>query len=151
MGPTIGGFVAEAYNWRWVFFMTFPICVISICTIFIFITDRKRNATIRLDWTGFLALTIAVASFQLMIDRGERLDWFDSREIILEACLAGVCLYLFMVHSLTASRPFLNPKLLLDRNFALGLFLPSHLEGWLSCRWSCYQRCCKTSKGFPTP
>ena len=100
VGPTIGGFVAEAYNWRWVFFMTFPICVVSVFTVFVFITDRERNPGIRLDWTGFLALSIAVASFQLMIDRGERLDWFDSREIILEACLAGVCFYLFAVHFL---------------------------------------------------
>ncbi|MEC7539068.1 MAG: DHA2 family efflux MFS transporter permease subunit, partial [Pseudomonadota bacterium] len=122
VGPTIGGFVAEAYNWRWVFFMTFPICVVSVFTVFVFITDRERNPGIRLDWTGFLALSIAVASFQLMIDRGERLDWFDTREIILEAFLAGVCLYLFAVHSLTAYRPFLDPKLLLDRNFAIGLF-----------------------------
>ena len=58
-------------------FMTFPICVVSVFTVFVFITDRERNPDIRLDWTGFLALSIAVASFQLMIDRGERLDWFD--------------------------------------------------------------------------
>ena len=96
--------------------------LVSVFTVFVFITDRERNPGIRLDWTGFLALSIAVASFQLMIDRGERLDWFDSREIIFEACLAGVCFYLFAVHSLTAHRPFLDPKLLLDRNFAIGLF-----------------------------
>ena len=72
----IGGFVAEAYNWRWVFFMTFPVCVVSILSVLVFITDRQRNAGIRLDWTGFLALSLAVACFQLMLDRGERLDWF---------------------------------------------------------------------------
>lgn len=76
IGPTIGGFIAEAYDWRWVFFMTFPVCVISIVSVLLFITDRDRNTNIRLDWTGFLALSIAVASFQLMLDRGERLDWF---------------------------------------------------------------------------
>lgn len=122
VGPTIGGFVAEAYNWRWVFFMTFPICVVSILTVLLFITDKERKSGIRLDWTGFLALSIAVASFQLMLDRGERLDWFDSREIIVEACLAGIGLYLFAVHSLTVLKPFLDPKLLLDRNFTIGLF-----------------------------
>ena len=122
IGPTIGGFVAEAYNWRWVFFMTFPVCVVSILSVLVFITDRQRNAGIRLDWTGFLALSLAVASFQLMLDRGERLDWFDSREIIIEACIAGVGLYLFAVHSATADKPFLDPKLFLDRNFTIGLF-----------------------------
>ena len=122
IGPTIGGFIAEAYNWRWVFFMTFPVCVVSILMVVVFITDRTQNSNIRLDWTGFLALSIAVASFQLMLDRGERLDWFDSVEIIIEACLAGLGLYLFAVHSLMAPKPFLDPKLLLDRNFSLGLF-----------------------------
>jgi MFS transporter, DHA2 family, multidrug resistance protein len=122
IGPTIGGFIAEAYDWRWVFFMTFPVCVVSILMVFVFITDRTRNSDIRLDWTGFLALSIAVASFQLMLDRGERLDWFDATEIVIEACLAGLGLYLFAVHSLMAKKPFLDPKLLLDRNFALGLF-----------------------------
>ena len=122
VGPTIGGFIAETYNWRWVFFMTFPVCLISILSVVIFISDRQRNASIRLDWTGFLALSIAVASFQLMLDRGERLDWFYSNEIILEASLAGIGLYLFAVHSLTTRKPFLDLKILLDRNFTLGLF-----------------------------
>ena len=122
IGPTLGGFIAEAYNWRWVFFMTFPVCGFSILMVFIFVYDRDRTANIRLDWTGFLALSIAVASFQLMLDRGERLDWFASTEIIIEGCLAGLGLYLFTVHSLTSPKPFLDPKLLLDRNFALGLF-----------------------------
>ncbi|MEE2689520.1 MAG: DHA2 family efflux MFS transporter permease subunit [Pseudomonadota bacterium] len=122
IGPTIGGFIAEAYNWRWVFFMTLPVCIVSILSVLVFITDKERSAGLRLDWTGFLALSIAVASFQLMLDRGERLDWFDSQEIIVEACVAGIGLYLFAVHSLTASKPFLDPKLLLDRNFTIGLF-----------------------------
>ena len=56
-----------------------------------------------------------------MMDRGERRDWFDSPEILLEACLAGIGLYIFLAHSLTSRRPFLNLKLLLDRNYALGL------------------------------
>ena len=49
-----------------------------------------------------------------MLDRGERLDWFDATEIVIEACLAGLGLYLFAVHSLMAQKPFLDPKLLLD-------------------------------------
>jgi len=122
VGPTIGGFVAEEYTWRWVFFMTFPVCVLSVLGVWLFITDRERNAGMRLDWTGFLALAISIAAFQLMIDRGEREDWFDSIEIILEASLAAVGLYIFVVHTATTAKPFLPPALLLDRNFTLGLF-----------------------------
>lgn len=121
VGPTIGGFVAEEYNWRWVFFMTLPVCALSILGVWLFITDRQRNTGIRLDWTGFLTLAVAIAAFQLMIDRGEREDWFASIEIIVEASLAAIALYIFIVHSLTAAKPFLPPRLLLDRNFALGL------------------------------
>lgn len=121
VGPTIGGFVAEEYTWRWVFFMTLPVCAISILGVWLFITDRQRNAGMRLDWTGFLTLAVAIAAFQLMIDRGERQDWFASIEIIVEASLAAIALYIFIIHTLTAARPFLPPRLLLDRNFALGL------------------------------
>jgi len=121
IGPTIGGFVAEAYNWRWVFFMTLPICVLSFLMVWLFITDRRRDTTVRLDWTGFFALSIAIASLQLMLDRGERQDWFDSMEIIFEGALAATAFYIFVVHCLTAARTYLDPRLLLDRNFALGL------------------------------
>ncbi|PPR59915.1 MAG: Multidrug export protein EmrB, partial [Alphaproteobacteria bacterium MarineAlpha4_Bin2] len=123
VGPTIGGFVAEAYNWRWVFFMTFPICVVSISTVLLFITDKERKSGIRLDWTGFLALSIAVASFQLMLDRGERNAWFESIETQIEAALVVAALYVFIAHSLTAKQPFLSLGMLKDRNFTLGLFI----------------------------
>lgn len=121
IGPTLGGFVAEAYNWRWVFFMVLPVCLLSILGVWIFITEREGDREIRLDWIGFLALAVAIGSFQLMLDRGERQDWFNSLEIIVEASLAAIGFYIFIVHTLTAAAPFLRPQLLLDRNFALGL------------------------------
>jgi DHA2 family multidrug resistance protein len=75
------------------------------------------------DWSGFFFLAIAVSALQLMLDRGERLDWFGSREIVLEAVIAVIALYLFIVHVLTTNRPFLDPRLLLDRNYAVGILL----------------------------
>jgi DHA2 family multidrug resistance protein len=121
IGPTLGGFVAEAYNWRWVFFMVLPVCLVSILGIWIFITERQSDKHTRLDWIGFLALATAIGSFQLMLDRGERQDWFNSLEIIVEASLTVIGLYIFVVHTFTTTTPFLRPQLLLDRNFALGL------------------------------
>ena len=70
---------------------------------------------------GFLALSIAIAAFQLVMDRGDRLDWLESPEIIIESCIAAFGLYVFVIHTLTTSHPFLPPRLLLDRNFSLGL------------------------------
>ncbi len=121
IGPTLGGFVAEAYNWRWVFFMVLPVCLVSILGVWIFITEREGDRAMRLDWVGFLALAVAIGSFQLMLDRGERQDWFNSLEIIIEASLTVIGLYIFVVHTMTTAAPFLRPQLLLDRNFALGL------------------------------
>ena len=103
--------------------MIVPFACVSLVGVLVFITDRDRTKRIRLDWTGFLALSVAIASFQLMLDRGERNDWFASREIMIEAGLALSGLYVFVVHSLTASKPFLNPQLLRNRNFALGLVI----------------------------
>jgi DHA2 family multidrug resistance protein len=78
---------------------------------------------VRLDWLGFLLLAAALASLQVMLDRGERADWFDSAEIVVYAAVAVAALYAFIVHSLTAERPFLQPALLRDRNFTIGLTL----------------------------
>ena len=121
IGPSVGGIVAEALSWRWVFFMVGPFGALAFLGAFLAITERERNAVVRLDWTGFLVLAVAIMSFQLMLDRGERQDWFDSPEIVVEATVAAACFYIFIVHSLSARQPFLNPRLLLNRNYAIGL------------------------------
>ena len=121
IGPVLGGWLTDAYDWRWSFFMVAPVAAASWIAMWLALTDGGRRERARLDWTGFLALSLAVVCVQLMMDRGERRDWFQSTEIVLEACLAGLALYFFLAHSLTARQPFLNLKLLLDRNYALGL------------------------------
>jgi DHA2 family multidrug resistance protein len=120
IAPTLGGYLSDNYGWRWVFFMIVPFALVSLLGVWAFIVEH-RAARSRLDWTGFLTLAVAIASLQLMLDRGERNDWFDSAEIIFEAGLALGAFYVFVVHSLTAERPFFNPKMLRNRNFAVGL------------------------------
>ena len=123
IGPTLGGYLAELHNWRWAFFMMVPAGVLAFAGLWVVLKDNRRQSQVRLDWTGFLSLSVAVIALQLMLDRGERHDWFNSPEIIVEACLGLIAFYLFMVHSLTAKRPFLNPRLLLNRNYSLGLVI----------------------------
>jgi MFS transporter, DHA2 family, multidrug resistance protein len=123
IGPVLGGELSEAYDWRWVFFMMVPFSLAALAGCWFFIRDRQAPQPVRLDWTGFLMLSVALASFQLMLDRGERVDWFSSAEIVAWAALAVLGLYLFVAHTLTHPRPFLTPALLRDRNFALGLVL----------------------------
>ncbi len=121
VGPVIGGYLSETYNWRWVFFMILPFSLIALLAAWVFVRDTARTVAPRLDWTGFLSLAIGLTMLQLMLDRGEQQDWFQSHEIVAYASLAGLAGYIFLTRMLTAKQPFLRPTLLRDRNYALGL------------------------------
>lgn len=123
MAPTIGGYLTEYLSWRWVFFMILPLAAVAFVAVSVFIRDLGQREGTPLDWTGFLSLAVAIASFQYMLDRGERNDWFESGQIIVLAGIGAISFYIFIAHTMTSDRPFLNPKLLQDRNFALGLVI----------------------------
>ena len=114
IGPVYGGYLAEEYNWRWVFILILPLCIAALLGVFVFIKDRVARQPIKLDWTGFLSLSIAVTCLQLLMDRGERLDWFESGEIILLAAMMGLSFYIFLAHTFTYDKPFITPALFLD-------------------------------------
>ena len=69
--------MAEAYDWRWIFLLILPLCAVAMISIAAFIRDQGSRERVRLDWTGFIALSVAVTCLQLILDRGERLDWFE--------------------------------------------------------------------------
>ena len=122
LAPLVGGYVSEEFSWRWVFFILIPLALVALFGALTAIKpDPPRQERSKLDWTGFISLSIAVACIQLMLDRGEREEWFGSTEIIIECALAILCGWIFLTHSLTTKRPFLDPRLLLERNFALGI------------------------------
>ncbi len=124
IGPTLGGAIAEEYSWRWVFFMIVPFGLITTGAIWMFIRRRpNRPKGPSLDWVGFLALAAALAAFQFMFDRGQRNDWFNSSETIVECTVGFLALYVFLVHISTAERPFISPRLFLNRNYSIGLIL----------------------------
>jgi DHA2 family multidrug resistance protein len=121
VGPTLGGYVTEYLSWRYIFYINIPFGILALAGAAAFLPETRREPGRRLDWFGFLSLSLGIGSLQLMLDRGGQLDWFESWEIITEACLAVMGLYLFNVHCLTAKQPFLDPRLLAQRNFFLGL------------------------------
>jgi DHA2 family multidrug resistance protein len=122
-GPVFGGALSELYDWRWTFWLIVPISAVAWAGLWASLVEGGRQQSARFDWAGFLSLSLAVTCLQLILDRGQQEDWFDSREIIIETAIAGVALYVFVVHSLTARAPFLNPRHLLDRNYSLGLII----------------------------
>ena len=123
LGPTLGGFLTEYYSWRWTFYINLPIGILALLGIGIFMRETPLRRAGSFDFFGFAALSIAIGALQLMLDRGESQDWFGSREIVLEAAAAALALYVFLVHMFTASKPFIEPGLFKDRNFAAGLLL----------------------------
>ena len=123
VAPALGGYLAEEYNWRWVFLLILPLCAAAFTLAFIFIRDNTRGERMRLDWTGFLAFSIAITCAQLIIDRGEREDWFDSLQLLTLAGILAAAFWVFLAHTATAKDPFINPALFRDRNFTIGLIL----------------------------
>ena len=122
-GPILGGWLTENQSWRWVFYINVPFGIVTACGLLSFLKETSYGNAARLDWIGFGALSLAIGAFQTMLDRGETLDWFSSGEIMLEACLAGLGFYLFLVQFSLAPRPFLSPRLFVDRNFVVGISL----------------------------
>ena len=123
IGPILGSVATEAYNWRAAFFMIVPPGLCTLACIWVALSDYTERRVVSFDWLGFLALSTAIVAAQLIFDRGQRLDWFDSREIMLCAFVGGLAFWIFVAHCMTAEQPFLNPRLLLDRNFAVGTLI----------------------------
>ncbi|MFM1989820.1 MAG: hypothetical protein RJA99_2777 [Pseudomonadota bacterium] len=121
LGPTLGGWLTEYYSWRWVFFINLPIGLLTAALMLAFLPETPVDPARRLDALGFGLLALGLASLQLMLDRGETLDWFASREVWLEAWIAALALWAFVAHVATHRAPFIEPALLADRNFVVGL------------------------------
>jgi MFS transporter, DHA2 family, multidrug resistance protein len=121
IGPALGGWLTDQYDWRWVFFINVPAGVLAAAGILIFIRETRHGRREGFDFFGFATLSLAIGALQMLLDRGELKDWFGSPEICVEAAISGLALYLFIVHTATASeRSFLNRDLLKDTNCIIG-------------------------------
>jgi len=121
LGPVLGGWLTQAFSWRYVFYINVPVGILAFFGMMTFLPDTTRNAAAKLDWFGFGTLSLAIAAMQVLLDRGEELDWFSSGEIIAEAIIAAAAFYLFLVHTFTAREPFVRLSLFRDPNFTAGV------------------------------
>ncbi len=120
LGPILGGWLTSAYTWRYVFYINLPIGIATFIGMTFFLPESDGSAKTKLDWFGFATLGLAVGAFQVMLDRGEELDWFGSNEIVVETIIAAAAFYLFLVHMFTTRAPFVRPSLFADLNFTAG-------------------------------
>jgi DHA2 family multidrug resistance protein len=120
MGPTLGAWLTDNYSWHWVFLINLPIGVITVLGMLMFMEETQKQEHLRFDWFGFVALAIGIGALQLLLDRGEQVGWFDSREIWIEAIVSATGFYYFFAHSLTTPEPFVRFEMFKDRNFVSG-------------------------------
>jgi DHA2 family multidrug resistance protein len=122
-GPVLGGWLTEYFSWRYVFYVNLPVGLATLIVGLIFLPKPESLSPQKFDWLGFAALSVAVGAFQLMLDRGQEKDWFSSPEIIVEAVVAGLACYIFLVQTFTARQPFIRPELFRNRNFTAGIIV----------------------------
>ncbi len=124
IGPTLGGWLTENLDWRWCFYINLPVGALCALGVFLFIRQTRTMRRNEFDMFGFLMLSIAVGSLQLMLDRGQLKDWFHSTEIWVEATISALCFYLLIIHTMTTGdRSFVNRELLKSPNFVAGSLL----------------------------
>ena len=123
LGPTLGGYLTDAYDWRWVFLINVPFGILASLGLTLFMRETPQREGQRFDWTGFAALSLGLGALQLMLDRGEQQDWWHSPEIVAELVLACLGIYLFVVHLCTADNAFIPPRIFKDVNFSAGFLI----------------------------
>ncbi len=120
MGPMLGGWLTEDFNWRWVFLINLPVGIVATVMMLRFLPSAPKTKR-RFDLFGFALLAVALGGMQMMLDRGEQLDWFESWEIWVECGLAISGAWMFVVHMVTGRNPIFDSALFKDRNFTIGL------------------------------
>ncbi|THD35763.1 MAG: DHA2 family efflux MFS transporter permease subunit [Sphingomonas sp.] len=121
LGPVIGGYLTDNFNWRWCFYVNVPVGALTFALLWFLLPSRPK-AERSFDFTGFAFVGIAVSAFQLMLDRGQNQDWFASWEIIIEGLVAASALWVALIHLSTAEKPLFDRHLFKNRNLVTAMF-----------------------------
>jgi DHA2 family multidrug resistance protein len=126
VGPTLGGWLTDSYSWHWIFFINGPVGLISLILVQLFVVEpealqkerRERwHKGIKPDWGGFILVALFLGCLEVVLDRGQQDDWFQSGFIITFAVLSAVAFALFVPWELSRSDPIVEVRLLLQRQF----------------------------------
>ena len=126
IGPTLGGWITDSYSWRWIFYINLPIGILALFMINLFVEDPPylRNA-IRgaIDYIGFGLMALWLGSLQLLLDKGQEMDWFATGWIRWTAVISFAALVGFIYRELVVREPIVQLHVLLNRNFSMGTLI----------------------------
>ncbi|MBI1176642.1 DHA2 family efflux MFS transporter permease subunit [bacterium] len=126
LGPTLGGWITDNYSWRWIFYINLPVGLLSVYLAKTFVEDPHYITTARvrkMDSIGFAFLTIWLGTLQIVLDKGQQEDWFESNWIRWFAAISIVAFVAFVVRELTTKHPIVDLRILKNRNFGTGIVL----------------------------
>jgi DHA2 family multidrug resistance protein len=126
IGPTLGGWLTDHYTWRWCFYINLPVGLLALLLIQTFVFDpayaRKRRAG-RIDYIGLGLLAVGLGCLQVVLDKGQREDWFGSAWLTKFAIASGVALLLLVIWELRVRSPVVNLRALRERNLLTGTLM----------------------------
>jgi DHA2 family multidrug resistance protein len=120
LGPLLGGWLTDSFDWRWVFLVNLPVGAIATLMLLRFMPKTELNPR-KFDLFGFALIGVGLGALQLMLDRGQQLDWFQSSEILVELGITVAAFWMFIIHIITAPDPLFERGMFKDRNFATGM------------------------------
>lgn len=120
VGPVLGGYLTENWDWRWVFFVNVPVGVVCLTALW-FLLPRQRPARRKIDLVGWALIALGIGALQLLLDRGHLIDWFNATESWVYVGISLSALWMLAIHIATARNPIFPLPMLRDRNFALGV------------------------------
>jgi DHA2 family multidrug resistance protein len=122
LGPTLGGWITDNYSWPWIFYINLPLGILAAIMTWRYVPEPEHavDNTTPVDWLGLVLLILGIGALQVLLERGEAHDWFESREIIGETVVAGVAIVAFLWHEWTTTHPVVNLRILKNRQLFAG-------------------------------
>jgi DHA2 family multidrug resistance protein len=127
-GPTLGGWITDNWNWRWNFYINLPIGTIAFLMVYVFVHDppfmyERRNRGGKVDYAGIMLLVLSVGLLQIVLDRGQRADWFEAPWVVLATGVSALCFMLLIGRELSFSDPILDLRIFKQKAFVVSVIL----------------------------